>query len=740
MDQEPTVLDYVKSKIFFWRGEQIEIPKIPTGEPDDLEFQATAVTEDDLQRVVTPGPAFALATDSQPAAQPKPKDQLSLSVLARLLAPLLLALIAQRLLEPPERAIALGVTLYAIAAAWVVWASWRGEWLLAERLAEYRLGWDTSGFRPISLLVALVLGVVAFVSFGGNQFTIFNLMVWTLSIVFFLRAFWKTNPESPHWIPKVRHAWETFLRDGVSVTPWTLLIIVTFGLTVFFRLYMLDQVPGEMFSDHAEKLLDVSDVLNGEHHIFFPCNSGRECFQMYLTAAMALIFNTGLTFMSLKLGTALAGVFTLPFIYLTGKEIANRRVGLLAMVFAGIAYWPNVISRVGLRLTLYPFFIAPTLYFLVRGFRRRSRNDFILAGISLGMGLHGYSAFRCVPLLVLVAFGLYLIHRQSQGARKLAVGWLALTGSTSLLVFLPLLRYWLSDPQMFSYRAMSRMTGVEQALPGPAWAIFFQNTWNAIIMFFWDNGEIWVHSVTHRPALGVVSAALFFIGGVLLIVRYVRKREWMDIFWLASIPLLMLPSILSLAFPGENPSLNRTGAAMVPVFLIVAFSLDGLMAGFQTRLRGPWGSRIGWGVTAILLLGAINQNYDLVFHQYKKQFDQSAWNTSELGAVIRQYADTIGEEESAWVIGYPHWVDTRLVGILAGVPARDYALWVDQLETTLDVPGVKMFLFKSEDGDARDRLRQVYPDGILDTYESEIEGKDFCIYLVQAVEHLADRH
>jgi len=45
-------------------------------------------------------------------------------------------------------------------------------------------------------------------------------------------------------------------------------------------------VPGEMFSDHAEKLLDVGDVLNGKLSIFFPRNSGREAIQMYLTAAV----------------------------------------------------------------------------------------------------------------------------------------------------------------------------------------------------------------------------------------------------------------------------------------------------------------------------------------------------------------------------------------------------------------------------------------------------------------------
>jgi len=40
---------------------------------------------------------------------------------------------------------------------------------------------------------------------------------------------------------------------------------------------------------------------------------------------------------------------------------------------------------------------------------------------------------------------------------------------------------------------------------------------------------------------------------VLVIVRYIRKRDWVDLFLLVSIPLLMMPSILSLAFPEENP-------------------------------------------------------------------------------------------------------------------------------------------------------------------------------------------
>ena len=95
-------------------------------------------------------------------------------------------------------------------------------------------------------------------------------------------------------------------------------------------------------------------------------------------------------------------------------------------------------------------------------------------------------------------------------------------------------------------------------------------------MYFWSDGQIWVHSVTNAPALDVVSAALYFLGVILLFVRYVRRRTWQDLVLLLSVPLLMLPSILSLAFPDENPALNRAAGAIVPVFVIIAIALDGL--------------------------------------------------------------------------------------------------------------------------------------------------------------------
>jgi 4-amino-4-deoxy-L-arabinose transferase-like glycosyltransferase len=451
---------------------------------------------------------------------------------------------------------------------------------------------------------------------------------------------------------------------------------------------------------------------------------------MYMTASIIQLFNTGYSHLSLKIGTVLAGLLTLPFIYLLGKEVGSKRIGLLAFVFAGIAYWPNVISRVGLRFPLYPLFVAPVLYFLLRGIRTSNRNDFILSGLFLGIGLHGYTPIRILPVVILVAVGLYLIHAQSRQVRKQTVWQLVILAVVALFVFLPLLRYATINPEGFSFRSFSRLGTVERPLPGAAGQIFLENLWNALTMFAWDNGEIWVVSVTHCPALDVISAALFFSGVVLLFVRYLRKRHWLDLFLLLSVPLLMLPSILSLAYPAENPALNRLSGAMVTMFLIVGIALDGLMSSLSTRLGPALGPKVASVLAVGCILLASLQNYGLVFNEYQRVFEQSAWNTSEMGEVIRQFTTSVGSEDTAWVLAYPHWVDTRLVGMNAGYPLKDYAIWPENLPETTAERRAKLFLVKPEDAQGLQALQSIYPQGVLQEYVSEVDFHNFLMFFV----------
>jgi len=730
---EPSVLDYVKSLFHFGDGKHIEIP---FEEEILVEEKPSSIVETPISQPIGDvqlEPLFVEppSTDLQPITEDIQGKPFTPFPWRSLLA-FALALIGQKTFEPLHTSTELGFAFYIAALSALGWALYHGEWKLSS-LVQTSEGKDPQTYRGLPLLLGVTLGFWAFLFLKDNLFTKFNVILWILAIVFLISSFWlnKNGLRSAF-----RNLTSFFQRDiwAVSISRWTILLIAATALLFFFRFYQTANVPPEPFSDHAEKILDVYDVSQGQTHIFFPRNTGREGFQMYWTLLIAKLFGTGLSFLSLKLGTAILGFLTLPFMYLLGKEIGGARVGLFAFILTGIGYWPNVISRVGLRFPLYPLFVAPTLLYLIRGFRTRNRNDFLLSGLFLGIGLHGYSPMRIVPLVVIAAFVLYWLHSQSKGAHKDLPVWLVMLALVATFVFLPLLRYWLDNPDVFSFRAFTRLSGVEQPLPGPAYQIFFSNLWNALRMFNYDDGEIWVNSVTHRPALDIVTAALFLIGIVLILIRYIRNRHWLDLFLLVSVPLLLMPSILSLAFPGENPALNRAGGAYVPAFVIGAMALDGLLTSFG---RGRIRNILMWSLAGILLYFSASQNYDLVFNQYYTSFRLGSWNSSDMGKVIKEFEQTYGRTDTIWIVPFPYWVDTRLPAVWAGIPNRDMAMWRENLPGTVEFTGPKLFIVKADvdnpDGNDQESLNvldSLYPNGQLRMFDSDVPGHDFWIFTV----------
>lgn len=702
---EPSVLDYVKDRLSFWRKPGIHIPS--PGEPAERPAFRTVVSE----------------TPTKARGAPR-----LASWPWRSLGAIFFALIAQALLEPGRRDVVWGVILYWYAAILAVWAYLRGEWRLAP-LKSQEERYDSLTVRRNPLLIGLGLSALAFVAFGSGRFNLINTSLWIAGIALVARAFWSNISGPAVWLERIRTA---ISRGEWHVTlSWrTLIALAVIAVALFFRFYRLNTVPLEMTSDHAEKMLDMWDLLHGQYKVFFPRNTGREAVGFYWLAAVFELFGTGYTYLSLKIGTALMGLLTLPFIYLLGKEMANRRVGMYATMFAAVAYWPNVVSRVGLRFPLYMLFTAPTLYFLVHGLRTMRRNDFIWAGIFLGLGLQGYSSFRIVPFVVIAAVAIYLIHTRSHYLKVQSIFGLSIITLISFLVFLPLFRYTLSNPEQVFYRSLTRVGTLEHPLPGSPFMIFLSNLWEGITMFFWSDGQTWLHSVPGRPALDVAAAGLFFLGVLLVMVRWIQRRNWQDLFWILSIPLLLMPSILSLAFPGENPSLNRPNAAIIPVFLLVGLAFDGLTSAVTQSWHGAGGKVAAVTLGLVLLVMSSAQSYDLVFNQWNRIHRMSTWNSSEIGSVIRSFAESVGTPDSAWVIPYPYWVDTRVVGIVAGYPTKDYALDPEELASTVSYPEDKLFILYPQDQANVQQLEKLYPTGELSTYHSQEPTKDFLIFFV----------
>ena len=589
--------------------------------------------------------------------------------------------------------------------------------------------------RLVFVLGSVILAGMAFAGFAGNSL-MGGVWSWLASILFFLAAFAEApdfNQESPK--QSLVTWWLRMDKQALAILIGLML------LATFFRVYRLESVPAEMTSDHAEKLMDVQDILDGQRPIFLPRNTGREAIQFYLTAFLIQFTPLQTGHLALKVGTAIIGILAIPFTYLVGREFYGRAAGLFTAFFLAISHWHVAITRVGLRFPFTATFATPALYFLFRAFKTNRRNHWLAASLFLGIGLHTYTAMRIVPLLFVLLIGLKLMLDGLRILRKQSMppsnSWsrsflrnALLSGFFTGLLALPLLRVIVDDPTAFWLRTLTRTQATEQPVASEQLLLFLNNTKNALLMFNVKGDVVAVNTIPDSPALGIVTAALFILGLFYLIWRLISHQDRRSLYILVTIFVLLLPSTMSLAYPEENPSVVRTGGAVPWVMLVAALSLTVII----TRLRdfqAHIGNLAAGIVIATLAITAIIFNYNWYFIQYDANIRRSLWNSTEMGIVVREFIEEGGDMANAYHIPYPHWVDTRTIGINSG-----NVRWVNTISDDdwfgdhTRASGPKLYLLFPSDVESLRRLMWLYPRGKTEIYDSPWEGKDFVIFRV----------
>jgi hypothetical protein len=662
----------------------------------------------------------------------------------RLPVALALAVVGQSVLTFSRERYAWGLLFYALGLAAFGWVVWK-ERLLGAPRADAPAEARPLALRRWLLGVVLAASLIAFLAASGNRFRLVGVAAWVVSVGAWLVAVWDgslVSAAAQFW-ERARARW----REGavnVRFTRTLVLLLAVLVVGAYFRYSRLPAIPPEMTSDHVEKLLDVNDILEGRPYVFFERNTGREPLQFYAAVLVIHTLHTGLSHLTLKIVTATAGLLMLPFIFLLGREVEDEAFGLLAALLAAVSFWATTISRMGLRFPLTPLFVAPVLLFLLRGVRRGSRNDFLLAGLFLGMGLYGYSTIRVLPVLVLAGVAWFALWTWKRLAPAQLLRHTGLLLATTLIVFMPLFRYSVQRPDLFWERTLTRVGDLERAVAGSPLMTFLRNQWDAALMFNYLGDDVWANTVPFTPVLDLVTGALFVLGLAYLAARLIARRDAVAGFLLLAIPILLLPSTLNLAFPEENPSLVRAGGAIPVVALVAAYPLWLLLRVLREKLPGPAGAWASVGALAVVAGGAAYFGYDLYFNVYPAQYRLAAQNASEIGAVIRDFAHSVGSYDTAFVRPYPHWADTRAVGMYAGDFGHDFAIQEQDLALPQADPRPKLFILHRHDFTNRPdgqlpsvpELRRLYPNGTLSLYHSAIPHHDFLMYFVPGTQDL----
>lgn len=573
--------------------------------------------------------------------------------------------------------------------------------------------------RPDLVLVvlAIVLGALAFPGFAGNRFSPLPTVAWLVSLVVLYNAF------STQDAPQERR--RDCLAGGLHI-PWhgvaLIGIVLAGGL---LRFYQLDAIPREMGVDMPVAYDNALDIMNGRFMIFAPRWPGNEALFFYLVAAYGRIF--GLSHFAIKFASALVGLATIPALYGVARYLFNRNVALVAAALLAVSKWHVILSRTGYRLILVPLFVAGLIYLVARALREGRAADWVLAGMLLGLGMYTYNAFMVVPPTLAAALAVGLWLRRPRPLQR--YGWgLAGLGLGALGVFLPLGRYIMEAPRLYLLRAASRVTSQEVPLSHDLPGTLAGNLWRSLGMFNARGEEGWYTNVPYERQLGMISAALLVCGLAYALVRWRKGHNATILILLAG---MTLPSALSLAFPREVPSAGRGAGLIVPAYLLAALPLPlaarRLGALWQTMLQAlppqralpgrrplhAYVASTGALVVGLALSGVeLGETWQAYFHDYVQHQPHANYAISlELAHMLDEYA----AEGPAYVKPVRDWYDHDAVRTQLHLQPQTSDWEVRELQpgrpplSSLKAPA--LFLLHPADGAALQTLRTAFPQG-----------------------------
>lgn len=588
-----------------------------------------------------------------------------------------------------------------------------------------------------------------------NRFTLVGLCAWLASVALWYRALTPGKPDLRAWWRALRVQLQRINWCGGYAPALLLILLLAAGL----RLTRLDTVMPEMTSDHVEKIRDAWRVSQGDFHVFFANNGGREPLQMYAMALLARLPGMGFNFYTLKFLSALEGIVAVLLLAWTGRALIGGRqgrlVGLLAAALAAIGYWHVLLSRMGLRIVLTTAVTAVLLLLLWRALRHNRRGDFLAAGLVTGMGLYTYQAARMLPLVVLAGVALAMLWRAG-GQRLLLLRNFAALTLMALVVAVPLGGYALEFPQDFWRRSTSRILGDgairADVTPGTGEHLaaltagprqLLENLGDALLMFNHRGDIAWINGAPGKPALDPWSGALFILGLAAWARLVRRRRSALALLLPLALLIMLLPSALALAYPIENPSHTRASGALPAVYLLAALPLAQLAGLLRHWLRGRTGRLCAAGLILLLLTGALRAGHQRYFVENLHAWQQATFPYSLAGQVLAAFVALSDAPGNAFVIAWPHWWDHRAVGLEAGLqewpngvlhsgelPAFLGRALTRAGEYRLDPERGLLFFVAPADEEALARLRAWFPRGQLQRRRSETARDDFLVYRV----------
>ncbi len=352
------------------------------------------------------------------------------------------------------------------------------------------------------------------------------------------------------------------------------------------RLYRLGEIPRWLDYDTSQNGWIAITLLEqmptkGFQPVLMDWATGNEAAYLYLVGLSLKLF--GVSVEALRLPSTMVGIFTVLAIYMLGRELYGPAVGLAAGFLAALVPWHLELSRMATRPVLTAFFVAVGLLLLSRALRAETGRgrwaNLIACGASLGVGLHGYEAFRVFPLAIAASL-VWVRLRQKRLGRGLSE--LVVVAGCAVVMTLPIFIYAYAHPEAYMEHVSTNNIIYEVKQSGSL-APILRNAWSTLSFFLFA-----LPSVPNQdPAASAPLLLLtpLFLGGLMGLLLLLRRPEpehrRARVLLLSTLAIMVVPFMLA-RYSLHSP--RRYSGEMVPFYILAGAAAVGLLRTLRVRL------------------------------------------------------------------------------------------------------------------------------------------------------------
>ena len=212
------------------------------------------------------------------------------------------------------------------------------------------------------------------------------------------------------------------------------IIICLFSIAFLIRVANISNVC--LYPDEWSYWINVNRILANNWVPTAEAVKHTPPFLAYIGAVVTMIFGGELN--TLRMISVFFGSLTVPFLYLFGKTIYDRKTGLLAALFLCFSAFHCLWSRIFMLEALTLFFITVFLYFFWLSQRSEGRKSIIYAIIAGAMMGLAFDA-KYLPFFLVPAVLLYVLWTERFSFKALLDKRIILIFIFAFLFFLPLL-------------------------------------------------------------------------------------------------------------------------------------------------------------------------------------------------------------------------------------------------------------------------------------------------------------